>query len=93
MNLILIDIFYKNKLNKIYFIIICFNGDEMFFYDDNLLHIGNYQSITYVEKELIILKLKKCILQIHGKDLLITQMNDSELFIQGIIGEIDIKNG
>lgn len=63
----------------------------MFFYNDNLLHIGNYSSIIYVESELIVIKFVKYSIEIHGNNLLITQMNDSELFIQGIIVEIGLK--
>lgn len=66
-------------------------GDKMFFYDDNLLHIGNYLFITYAENELIIVKLKKYDLEIYGSDLLITQMNETELYIKGIIKDISIK--
>lgn len=66
-------------------------GDAMFFYDDNLLHIGNFEKILYVENELIIIKLKKFSLEIHGENLLIIQLADDEMYIQGIIGEITLN--
>lgn len=65
----------------------------MFFYDDNLLHIGNFNKIIYVENELIVIELKKYKLEIHGENLLIIQLCDDEMYIQGIVKEIDIKDG
>ncbi len=67
-------------------------GDTMFFYDNNLLHIGNFQKIIFVENELIIIELKKVTLEIHGENLLIIQLADDEMYIQGIVKEIDLKN-
>ena len=37
----------------------------MFFYDNNLLHIGYYKKIKYVENQLIIIELEKIILEIN----------------------------
>ena len=51
----------------------------MFFYDNNLLHIGYYKKIKYVENQLIIIELEKIILEIYGENLLIIQLTDCEL--------------
>lgn len=64
----------------------------MFFYDDNLIHIGNFNKIVYVENELIIIELKKVTLEIYGENLLIIQLTDDEMYIQGIVKEIDLKH-
>lgn len=64
----------------------------MFFYENNLLHIGFYKKIKYVENQLIIIELEKVILDIYGENLLIIQLTDNELYIQGNIKEIDLKN-
>ena len=64
----------------------------MCFDENNLLHIGFYKKIKYVENQLIIIELEKIILDIYGENLLIIQLTDNELYIQGIIKEIDLKN-
>lgn len=64
----------------------------MFFFDNNLLHIGYYKKIKYVENQLIIIELEKIILEIYGENLLIIQLTDCELYIQGTVKEIDLKN-
>ena len=67
-------------------------GDSMFFYDENILHVGNFKKVLYVENELIIILLIKKRLEIYGNNLLIIELNDDELYIQGEIKEDDIKD-
>ena len=67
-------------------------GDSMFFYDENILHVGNFEKVLYVENELIIILLIKKRLEIYGNNLLIIELNDDELYIQGEIKEVDIKD-
>ena len=67
-------------------------GDSMFFYDENILHVGNFKKVLYVENELIIILLIKKRLEIYGHNLLIIELNDDELYIQGEIKEVDIKD-
>jgi hypothetical protein len=67
-------------------------GDSMFFYDENILHVGNFKKVLYVENELIIILLIKKRLEIYGNNLLIIELNDDELYIQGEIKEVDIKD-
>lgn len=67
-------------------------GDSMFFYDENILHVGNFKKVLYVENELIIILLIKKRLEIYGNNLLIVELNDDELYIQGEIKEVDIKD-
>ena len=67
-------------------------GDSMFFYDENILHVGNFKKVLYVENELIIFLLIKKRLEIYGNNLLIIELNDDELYIQGEIKEVDIKD-
>lgn len=67
-------------------------GDSMFFYDENILHVGNFKKVLYVENELIIILLIKKKLEIYGNNLLIIELNDDELYIQGEIKEVDIKD-
>ena len=62
-------------------------GDSMFFYDENILHVGNFKKVLYVENELIIILLIKKRLEIYGNNLLIIELNDDELYIQ-----VDIKD-
>ncbi len=64
----------------------------MFFYDENILHVGNFKKVLYVENELIIILLIKKRLEIYGNNLLIIELNDDELYIQGEIKEVDIKD-
>lgn len=67
-------------------------GDTMFFYDGAVLHIGNFEKILYVEEELIIVELSKYTLEIHGKNLLIIQLADDEMYIQGTVIEVDMRH-
>lgn len=67
-------------------------GDSMFFYDENILHVGNFKKVLYVENEVIIILLIKKRLEIYGNNLLIIELNDDELYIQGEIKEVDIKD-
>ena len=67
-------------------------GDSMFFYYENILHVGNFKKVLYVENELIIILLIKKRLEIYGNNLLIIELNDDELYIQGEIKEVDIKD-
>ena len=67
-------------------------GDSMFFYDENILHVGNFKKVLQVENELIIILLIKKRLEIYGNNLLIIELNDDELYIQGEIKEVDIKD-
>ena len=48
-------------------------GDSMFFYDENILHVGNFKKVLYVENELIIILLIKKRLEIYGNNLLIIE--------------------
>ena len=64
----------------------------MFFYDGKLLHIGNFQKIRYVEDELVIVEFRDFLLDIHGNALLIIQLTDDELYLQGNITEMDIHH-
>ena len=45
-----------------------------------------------MENQLIIIELEKIILEIYGENLLIIQLTDCELYIQGTVKEIDLKN-
>lgn len=66
-------------------------GDSMFFYDQNILHIGNFIDVCYVEEDLIIIKFKNYQLEIYGSNLKIINLSDDEMYIQGIIIEMDLK--
>jgi len=66
-------------------------GDSMFFYDQNILHIGNFIDVSYVEEDLIIVKFKNYQLEIYGNNLKIINLSDDEMYIQGVIIEMDLK--
>ncbi len=67
-------------------------GDSMFFYDQELLHIGNFERIKYVENELIVVTFKNYSLQIYGENLTVIYLSDDEMYIQGNIKELDLNN-
>lgn len=67
-------------------------GDTMFFYDGTMLHIGNFNSIKYVEVDLIIIIFENFQLEIYGDGLQIIQLGEDDMYIQGTIRELDIKN-
>lgn len=64
----------------------------MFFYNENLLHVGNYVTVTYVEKDLIIIICQKFKLEIYGENLSLENLSDSDLFVKGNIKEMDLKD-
>lgn len=56
------------------------------------IHILNYIRIRDISNNLISIKTKNIIVNINGKDLVIKKMDQKELFITGIIKEIDFDN-
>ena len=54
--------------------------------------LGNFQKIRYVEDELVIVEFRDFLLDIHGNALLIIQLTDDELYLQGNITEMDIHH-
>ena len=66
-------------------------GDSMFFYDGEVLHLGNFKNILYVENNLIIVKFQKYKLIIKGESLKIIQLEEDEMYIQGIVNKLEIN--
>ena len=66
-------------------------GDSMFFYDGEVLHLGNFKNIIYVENNLIIIKFYKFKLNIIGKTLKIIQLSEDEMYIQGVVDKLEIN--
>lgn len=64
----------------------------MFFYDQELLHIGNFIKIKYIEQDLIVIEFKSYTLEIYGENLLVINLSDDEMYIQGLIKEMDLKH-
>ena len=62
----------------------------MFFYDGNTLHIGSYLKVLCVNQDNIRIKLSKIIINIIGECLRIISLNDSEMYIQGKIYDIEL---
>ena len=55
----------------------------------NYIYLYNYTDIIKFTDNFIRLKLEKFIINIHGKDLLITKMEKKELLIKGIINKVE----
>ena len=63
----------------------------MFFYEEKLLHLGNIVHVKYVESDLIIVQFEKYTLQIYGNNLVVIQLAEDQMYIQGNIEELELK--
>ena len=55
----------------------------------NYIYLYNYTDIIKFTDNFISLKLEKFIINIYGRDLLITKMEKKELLIKGIINKVE----
>jgi len=65
-------------------------GDSMFFYDGEILHLGNFVNVLFVDEKIIKIKYSKYILIVLGNLLKIIQLSEDEMYIQGIIDKMEI---
>ncbi|MBE6154063.1 MAG: hypothetical protein E7163_00590 [Firmicutes bacterium] len=64
--------------------------DQDYYIDifDNNLHVYYYESLIHLSDKLIKLKLKEFSLEIEGKDLIVSSMDNHEILIKGIINNV-----
>ena len=75
----MLEIFRNYLCNEDYYIIIY----------SNFIYVFNYFDIIKVTDTFISLKLNKLIINIRGKDLLITRLEKKEILIKGIIDNLE----
>jgi len=65
--------------------------DQDYYIDifNNCLHVYHYESLITLENTYISLKLKEFILNIEGKDLIVSMMDNHEILIKGLITKME----
>lgn len=63
----------------------------MFFYNENVIQIGNFDTINYMDDNKIVIKFTSFLLIINGTNLSISGLNEREIYIVGKIIRIDFN--
>ena len=63
----------------------------MFFYNENVIQVGNFDTINYMDDNKIVIKFTSFLLIINGTNLSISGLNEREIYIVGKIIRIDFN--
>lgn len=66
-------------------------GDNMFYFDDKKLVVGNFKKILLISDKEISFDFKRYVLVISGDCLVMPYLEDNEVGVKGIIKNIELK--